>query len=185
MNFHPRRATGARAVTPQTLVQLTFDQCGGDRQAAATAVRRAAQTNAALHEHLLEVGARTVVGNLICSDRAKIFTGNPAADVTSPRLVMAHQHDTGHSRRVAGRAALEVRMLLSAPLSSGKRMGSATRADVMAEAALYEPQARDMWTKVNYFRLVATDMPDGKVVEQVFTNEQLTALLERARRIPA
>lgn len=181
MNFHSKHVSGARSVTPQTLIQLAFDEAGGDRQAAAKAIVDAARTSAVLTQHLIDLGARTAVGNLICSDRAKIFTGNASADVTRPRLVMAPQNDNAHRRRVAGRAALEVRMLLDAPLSTGKRMADATKADVLAEASVYAPQAADMMAKVNYFRLVAEKLPDGKTVEQVLTNEGLTALWAKSR----
>lgn len=184
MNFH-RRPTGAKAVTPQTLIQMTFDSCAGDRQAAALEVRDAARTNASLLDYLADVGARTVVGNLICSDRSKAFTGRPDADVTRP-LRMQRPDTTAHERRTRGRAGLEVRLLLDARLSNGKRMAEATGADINDEIAVYEPQARNMMAKVNYFRLVVARLPDGKVVGDVLDNAALTKMWAAAsEQIPA
>lgn len=183
MNFHARRPTGAKLITPQTLIQMTFDKCDGDRQKAARDVLQAAKTSEALTTHLMEAGARTVVGNLICSDRAKIYRADETADVTQP-LRMARPDTSAHQFRVSRRAGLELRMMLDAPLSSGKRMGDAIKQDVEAEVQVYEPQARDMMTKVNYFRAIAARLPDGKKVGEVLDNAALTALWEAAR-IPA
>lgn len=179
----PRRhATGARAASPQTLIQMAFDRCDGDRKEAAEAIIELAESNAALAEYLVALGARTAVGNLICSDRAKIYNDDPAADVTRPRMAPPSVESLEAARsRVRGRAARNVRMMLDARLSNGKRMAAAGHADLSNEIAVYEPQAHDMLSKVAYFRAIAAKLPKGKLVGDVFTNEALTAMFEAAR----
>lgn len=179
-----RRSTGAKPVSPQTLIQKAFDDADGDRQAAAAAIAEPLLNGNAMHDHIIAVGARTVIGNLICSDRNRAFTGRPDADVTKPRSFMQPPSAASmevHRRRLAGRAVAEVRMLLDSPLSSGKKLARANRTDLLAEANVYEPQARDMMAKVNFYRLVAEQVPNGKIVVDVLTNEALTAILAQAR----
>ena len=138
-----------------------------------------------MEDIVIVAAARTAVGNLICSDRSRIFTGNPEADVTRP-LRMQRPDTTAHMARVRGRAAMEVRLLLDARLSTGKRMGDATFADVAGEVAVYEPQARNMLAKVNYFKLVAASGKPAQVVADVLDNAALTRMWDAAgEQIPA
>lgn len=162
MNFHSKHPTGARSVSPQTLIQKAFDDADGDRQTAAKAVVAAAKTNSALTQHLVDLGARTAVGNLICSDRAKIFTGNASADVTRPRYAnMKPQDDRAHRQRVAGRVALELRML-DATLFGGKiKMMDATHEDLVESASKYSSQSKAMNAQAVYQTLVAARVPPG------------------------
>ncbi len=174
--------TPGKTASPQTLIQMAFDKCDGDRRAAAEAVIMAARGNVALAEHLIALGARTAVGNLICSDRAKIYNDDPAADVTRPRMVPPSVESLeAAAARVRGRAARNVRMMLDARLSNGKRMAVAGHQDLSHEIAVYEPQAHDMLAKVAYFRAIAAKLPKGRLVGDVFTNEALTAMFEAAR----
>lgn len=168
---------------PQTLIQMSFDAANGDRQKAAADIVSKSRSNTDLRDHLVRLGASAAVGNLVCSDRSKIFTGNAERDVTRPlrmRPPTVASLDAARAR-ARGRAGLEVRMLLDATLYGGKvRMCDASKEALLESAASYNGIARDAMTKTAYYRIVAERLPAGRLVGQVFSNEALTAILLEA-----
>ena len=113
------RSIGARALSPQAMVQNIYDDCKGDRHAAAAAVRDAARTNAVLLDYIADVGSKTVVGNLIRSDRKDAYQGTVGADVTRPRMPVPDTSE--HKARIAMRHEIEVRLLMESAKRASRR----------------------------------------------------------------
>lgn len=186
MNFHGKHVTGAKAVSPQVMIQMAFDDANGDSEKAASALIEQARFSEALKTHLIARGASTVVGELRRSDNARIFTGNDNADVTKPRVRMAEQSLTASPAvlRRAITASTGTLLLLNVVLPNGVRMANAKRGDIEDAVRTFEVQANDMSTKARYYKLVLMRLPDSKSVGQVFTDEALTKILGEAK-IPA
>lgn len=179
-----RRTTSGKAMSPQGLIQFIMDK-HKDKDAAIDAVVDAAEHNASLQEFLVRSGARNEVGARIRSDNQKIFTGNPNANVnpsaTSPlRMTETPLVNERHARRLNVRADSTLK-LLGVMLPNGVMMVNAKREDIRNAIDHYEPQAKDMWHKANYYKSVYRDMPDGKAVGEVFDDAALTALFNSTR----
>lgn len=175
--------TPGKTASPQTLIQMAFDEAGGDRQEAAQRVIAAAKTSMSLSEYLIALGARSAVGNLICSDRSKIYNDDPTANVMQPRMQPPRVEALNAARtRVMGRAARNVRMMLDATLYGGKkRMAEASKADILESAAAYEKSGTHDLALSKYQYMVAAQLQDGKLAGDCFTNETLTALFDQAK----
>lgn len=78
--------------------------------------------------------------------------------------------------RVAALAQSNADSLFDMRLSTGKRLGDATRADVGAEAAYYGTRAADMTAKAGFFRRIADRLADDRTVAQAFSAADLESL---------
>lgn len=78
--------------------------------------------------------------------------------------------------RVAALAQSNADSLFDMRLSSGKRLGDATRADVGAEATYYGTRAADMTAKAGFFRRIADRLTEDATVAQAFSAADLDAL---------
>lgn len=164
-------------ISPQTLIQMAFDDAKGDRQVAAKELVRRAESNADLRDHLVIAGASAVVGNLVCTDRKRILSNNPEATVLRmPQPANANAH-----RERVGRAAIRnVRMMLDMTLYGGKKkLREANHADLLESAASFEAQGAQMLRQTAFQRMVASLLPAGKLVGQAFDNERLSALYDQ------
>lgn len=175
-----RHVTGAKAVSPQTMIQMIRDSATS-KEAAVASLIAAANANTALHDYLIAKGASAAIGELIRNDNAKIFRDTPEATVAGPRLVMpeAPMVSGAHKRRL--RATAATLQLMAITLPNGVRMADASRDDIANAIANYEPQAFDMLHKAAYYRAVLYRLPEGKRVAEVFDDAGLTALYESAR----
>ncbi|MFC0245780.1 hypothetical protein ACFOLL_12815 [Falsochrobactrum ovis] len=177
-----KRKTGGKSMAPRDLIAFTFDRAGKRKDEAVRAVIDAAEHNAALAEFLISEGARSAVGQLIRSDNAKIFNDDPNADISKPRaLINPPPLISPAQKRRLERAANSVLRLLEAVLPNGTLMADAKRPDIEHAIGVYEPQARDMWQKANFYKTVLRELPAGKCVADTFDNEKLTALYNAAR----
>lgn len=190
MNMHigtpeqPRRrprTTGAKSATPQALIQMAVDR-HNEKTSAVEALVELAEGNASLRNHLIQLGAKAAVGERIRSDNAKIFQDCPDANVAAPRpLVMKEPKlvSSAHRARIIKTAA--TLQLMAVTLPNGVRMANARKADIENAVAVYQPQAQDMLHKAAYYRAVAAKLPEGKRVEEVFSNDSLTSIYEQTR----
>ncbi|WP_024898844.1 hypothetical protein [Brucella rhizosphaerae] len=182
-----RRSTGGKNMAPRDLIAYTFDQSGKRKEDAVQAVIEAAEHNAALAEFLISEGAKSAIGILIRSDNAKIFNVDINADVSKPRTFHAHMAQppliSPSQKRRLERAATSVLLLLEAVLPNGTLLADAKRSDIEHAIGVYEPQARDMWHKANFYKTVLRDLPAGKSVADEFDNEALTALYNATRAV--
>lgn len=179
-----RRLTGGKNMAPRDLIAYTFDKAGKRKDDAVRAVIDAAEHNAALAEYLIQEGAKSAVGILIRSDNAKIFNDDIQSDVSKPRVQMqqAPLVSPAQKRRLE-RAATSVLRLLEAVLPNGTLMADAKRPDIEHAIGVYEPQARDMWQKANFYKTVLRELPAGKAVSDEFDNAALTALYNASRAV--
>lgn len=190
MNMHigtpeqPRRscrAKGAKSATPQSLIQMAVDR-HNEKTSAVDALVELAEGNTSLRNHLIQLGAKAAVGERIRSDNAKIFQDCPDANVAAPRpLVMKEPQlvSSAHRARIIKTAA--TLQLMAVTLPNGVRMANARKADIENAVAVYQPQAQDMLHKAAYYRAVASKLPDGKRVDEVFNNDTLTLIYEQTR----
>ncbi len=179
--------TPGRVVSPRDHVTLIFDQTGKRKDVAIAALIDAAEHSAALSEFLIQEGAKAVIGEQIRSDNAKIFRDDIEATVRPTTASRSILKDPGmvskaHQKRLKDRASSVLR-LLDAQLPNGTLMTDAKSADIEHAISVYEPQARNMWQKANYFKTVLRDLPQGKTVGEVFDDEALTALYRTAAAV--
>lgn len=175
------RAKGAKSATPQALIQMAVDR-HSEKTSAVDALVELAEGNASLRNHLIQLGAKAAVGERIRSDNAKIFQDCPDTNVAAPRpLVMKEPQlvSSAHRTRIIKTAA--TLQLMAVTLPNGVRMANARKADIENAVAVYQPQAQDMLHKAAYYRAVAAKLPDGKRVDEVFTNDILTSIFEQTR----
>lgn len=183
------RTTGAKPVSVQTVIQMIFDEADTKEEAAVDLVI-AADTNQTLRNYLITVGAKTVVGNLIRSDNAKIFNDDPQADVTKPRYTqptyaepfagqeppLVSEAHKGRQRRVA--KTLE---LLAVRLPNGTLLRDARQSDLEDAANRYGTQAKDMLHKSTFYSTLCRELPKGKKVGDVMDNVVLTSIWEQTK----
>jgi hypothetical protein len=181
-----RRATGAKNIAPQTIVQMKYDETGGNKDAATAALIDLSSTNSTLREFLIAKGARAAVGEIQRSDNANIYQEARRQTASTPPLKLARPADPGAAqRRALGADRRNIGILFQAVLPNGTRMADANWDDLQNAIQHYEPQARDMTIKVNYFKLVQGALPNKKkTCVEVFEHDDLRRLLKQAE-IPA
>lgn len=74
------------------------------------------------------------------------------------------------------------RGFLDRPLMSGKRLGDATRADLLADAQRYEQYAEGNAREARFLFAVADKVKDGQSVRDVLDEDKLRKLHERAQK---
>lgn len=189
MNMHidtpeqPRRrsrTTGAKSATPQALIQMAVDR-HSEKTSAVEALIEAAESNTSLRNHLIQLGAKAAVGERIRNDNAKIFQDCPDANVAARPLVMKEPQlvSSAHRTRIIKTAA--TLQLMAVRLPNDVRMCDAKKADIEHAISVFAPQAQDMLHKAAYYRAVAAKLPEGKCVDEVFTNDSLTSIFEQTR----
>ncbi len=190
MNMHigtpeqPRRrprTTGAKSATPQALIQMAVDR-HSKKTGAVEALIELAESNAMLRNHLVQLGAKAAVGVRCRSDNASFFQDRPDANVAAPRpLVMKEPQlvSSAHRARIIKTAA--TLQLMAVRLPNDVRMCDAKKSDIEHAVSVFAPQAQDMLHKAAYYRAVAAKLPDGKRVDEVFTNDTLTSIYEQTR----
>jgi len=185
-----RSKTGAKPVSPQTIIQMIFDEAGTKEEAAVDLVI-AADTNPTLRNYLITVGAKTVVGNLIRSDNAKIFNEDPQADVTRSRSAQPTYGEPAFAGKEAplvseAHKSRQVRVaktleLLAVRLPNGTMLGNARHADLEDAANRYGTQAKDMLHKSTFYSTLLRELPKGKKVGEVMDNVVLTSIFEQTK----
>ncbi len=100
------------------------------------------------------------------------------------RAVWSTIQPTSEERRaqVAALAAGVAYTLHDFPLPGGKRLGDATREEVVAAAELFGRQARDMAWKSRWLAHVAQSLPPGRKVSEVLSAERLEELRQEVQR---
>lgn len=167
------------AASPQAIAQMALDRAKGDKEAAINSLIEAAASNATLRVFLVGKGARAAIGELVRTDNARIFTGNPTADVTRARMVEPPLVGSAHRERLMRTA--KTLSLLSITLPNGVLLANAKRSDVQSAIDHYEPQARDMLHKAEFYKHVLQRLPTDKTVAEVMDDKSLTSLYEATR----
>ena len=81
-----------------------------------------------------------------------------------------------------GQRLMGMRNLLAFPLTGGKRVGDATRPELIEQGKLYKMMASSNAQRDRWFSLVAAALPDDrKLVSDVFDNEQLNELWRQSQ----
>lgn len=110
-----------------------------------------------------------------------------SAVVTAERSAILRQAEIRAANRPAAVAALArgmARSIFDFPLAGGRRLGDATRDEVIEQANLYAAFAADQQRKANWLRAVASEFDPaaahaGARVRDVMTERQVEALLGR------
>lgn len=166
-----------KTASAQTLIQMTVDK-EPDKIKAANALVDLAATNGTLREYLIQLGAKTAVGDRIRSDNAKIFNGgdHPGFGSAAQRSAIHEPPivSLAHKRRITRLAP--TLQLMSLRLPNGTIMAFAKRADVESAAQHHRTQASTMMHRYAFFQTVLQRLPDGKIVKDVFDESSLTAI---------
>jgi len=152
---------------------IALANAGGDVSAATTAlVTRAMTDSAFLREHFdyaIRAACYSAVASCVRQQR---------------RAVWSTIQPTTEERRaqIAALAAGVMRTLHDFPLPGGKRLGDATREEVVAAAEFFGRQARDMAWKSRWLAHVAQALPPGRKVSEVISAERLEELRQEVQR---
>ena len=153
--------------------KAALNEAGGNvRQATDILVARAIEDREFLQQHFHEVIRRA------CYDAV-------AACVRQERRAVwvMPQPTTEQRRRQIVSMAEGVRQTLhDFPLPGGKRLGDATREEVIEAAEFFGKQARDMAWKSRWLAHVAQSVPPGRKVADVLTPERLEELRQEVSR---
>lgn len=180
-----KHVTGAKGMNPQTRIQMIYD-AEPTKEAAVAKLAAPFYNGDALHDLLILKGAQTVMSSCRHSDNAKIFRGDPSADVTQPRSWASTERlrvadvpiiSLKHKARI--KRTVEVLQLLAVVLPNGTKMANAKRADLEDAANRMGAQGRDMLHKATFYRAVMTKLPAGKVVEDVFDDMALSVMFKQ------
>jgi hypothetical protein len=175
-----QHVTLAKPESPLGTAQRVFDKCGNDKAKATEELIRLATTNKTLARDLIQRGAERIVDDVIRGHNKHIYSGSPVGSTASV-FTATSEAITAAQMRARGSSARQARMLLDVILPNRVVMRDATRDDIAATVAFYEPQARDMMQKVAYYRAVYSGLVGKKTVGETFDNATLTKLLENAR----
>ena len=159
----------------QTLNQIAtqcLDEAEGDWQAAATAMRAEIDSDEVLSAELLRPLISGAIWDLIRHaahrDRKKCLQPDAGEDNTDGLKAMAR------------------RTLLDFQLRDGKRLGDATRPDVIQAADWYGVLARTNGINATWLSAIVKKLPDDeKLVSDVLTEEQARKLRTRAEKSSA
>lgn len=183
------RATGARSLSVQSIIQMVFDKSEGRHEAADELVVLA-ENNSELRAHLVALGSKAAVATLIANDRARITRDDPDADVTQHRVFRPSQAEPfagkeapivseAHATRI--RRTVKTLNLLAFPLPNGKTLANARHSDLEEAARGYGTQAKDMLHKSTFFSALCRDLPNGKKVGDAMDNVVLTNIWEQTK----
>lgn len=175
MNQH---VTGARAEKHTNTAQRIFDRWGVDEVKTIAQFIAEADKNTAFKAELLQRGARDLFNQMIRSHNSTIYSGRP---IVAPIVSATPAALQRAQIRAQGASARQVRMLLDTYLPNRVMMRDAKRSDIQDAIDTYEPQARDMAQKVEYFRKVLAGLKGDQTVGEVYDDRALTKILESAR----
>lgn len=86
-----------------------------------------------------------------------------------------------HRSRIEALARGTVSSLMDLPLPSGKPLGDAYHDELVATSLFYTRQSNNMRVKGRFFALVAKRTPEGKIVRQVLSLDDLESLKREAQ----
>lgn len=133
-------------------------------EAMLAAVRKSRRLRDALTEPLLETACYAAITAQCRKQRSRIWTP-------------PNYSEAGNGDRVIALA----RTLLDFPLPGGRRLGDATRAEVVDAARFYTSHAEDMAHKARWLARVAEAVPDGQRVADALDEARLARLQEDSR----
>lgn len=87
-----------------------------------------------------------------------------------------------YSREMQRRLQQSVVGFFSWPMMNGSRLADATKELLETDAARYQANAEGNARNASFLRAVAAKVGEGQKVKDVFSEEQLTKLMEKAKR---
>lgn len=157
--------------------KAALDDAKGDLSGAAKmmeqAVRASSSLRTAVTDPLIAQACYDAVRRQIKWARREAWTGTKhRGSQSTPEVIQAQQSRVVH---------LAAGTLAMFPLPGGKRLGEATREEIVAAADFYGRQASDMGAKARWLRLIGQSLPDGKRVSDVLTDKRLRELQAEAQ----
>lgn len=170
----PSEKTGPELVAEAA--RRAFDDANGDVREAARmlelAVRMDTPLRIALTDPLLSGACWNAVRGQVRETRRAIWAA-PKMPTAAQATALKEQ-----SSRVVHLATGTLKMF---PLPGGKRLGQATREEIVAASEFYARQAGDMSHKARWLQLVGQSVPAGRTVAEALTDERLAELQSEAR----
>ena len=181
MNAQAKHVTGAKAMTPQAIVQTELDKAGpGNLAAAQASLEGMASAIPAFGAYIITLGVTAAIGEVIRSDNAKIYSGRPDAGISTWRPNTAGIEAA--RQRAQGAGVRNMGALLRATLPNRVVVADATRADLLDAITRLERPGANMMRKAQYFKSMLARLPDGKRCGEVFTQSELERLFKASER---
>lgn len=150
-------------------VKQAFDASGGDVVRASQMLAEMATQNQELYLLLTESYLKQA-----CYDSVRKHCQSVRARIWNA----PNYEQSGKNSKV--RALRHANMLMDLPLPNGKRIGDATKADLLDAADAYNKQASKMTAEAAWWRMIATRINGKQMVKNVLTEKHLRALKEKA-----
>lgn len=180
---HVQYKTRGKAETPRNTAKRLFDANKRDKARTVRQLVNLADNQTGLREFLIKLGATTLVGEVVVSDR-KAALGRCEEETTTPFTIIS-QDDVAAIARARGAATMRnrKRALMDFPLTTcgNKLLRHATADEITESAASYRASANNASFHDRWLSAVAAKLPKGKTVEDVFTEKGLQRIQDQCR----
>lgn len=179
-----KHVTAARIEPLSRRAQRMLDDNKGDKARTIRQLVNLAENQPALRAALIKLGATSLVGNLICRERAALVRGVEAEQVrfttggtvVTPPNMSFRQAEM--RRAVARKNVVRAWLNFRLPTQGNKQLGKANAKEVGEAAEQYRRQSGDMQHKAAWMDAIRAKLPRGKTVAEVLDDGALDALYE-------
>lgn len=188
MNMHVNFPTRGKIEPATRRAQRILDANKGDKAKTIKELVALAETQKTLRDTLIKLGATSLVGGLICKERAALvrgvdpeqihFTGTAAGTVVVPPVMTFKQAEM--RRAIARKNVVRAWLSFRLPIKGNKKLGNANATDLAAGAEAYQRQSGDMEHKAAWLSAIREKLPRGKTVADVLDDRALDALYNSA-----
>jgi hypothetical protein len=183
----PKYATRGKIEPASRRAQRMLDENKGDKARTIRQLVNLADNQASLRDTLIRLGAASLVGNLICRERAALVRGvdteqvsfTTAGTVVVPPVMTFKQAEM--RRAVARKNVVRAWLNFRLPTEGNKRLGEANGKDLLDSAEAYRRQSGDMQHKAVWFDAIRAKLPKGATVSDVLDDGVLDSLYEESR----
>lgn len=166
--------------TPRNLAKRLFDKNERNKEKTVTDLTARADKQKSLRDYLIRLGATTLVGEVVGSDRREAlgrlaveYDVSPTKGVVPPTRSFEQAEAR---RRVRGSIIGTALLNFPLPTPGNKLLRNANAEEVYEAAMHYRGSATNALRHASWLSAVAAKLPKGKVVSDVFDNRKLNAL---------
>lgn len=184
MSAQVKYATRAKIEPISRRAQRMLDENKGDKARTIRQLINLADNQATLRSELIKLGATSLVGGLICKERAALVRGvdaeqvrfTTAGTVVTPPVMTFKQAEM--RRAIARKNVVRAWLTFRLPTKGNKQLGKANGKEVGEAAEQYRRQSGDMQHKAAWMDAIREKLPRGKTVAEVLDDGALDALYE-------
>lgn len=158
------------------VIEAALDNAQGLVQQAADEVYDKVTNNDVLYRQLMDPLVKQACYDAVRgyqhNERSAIFAASPQPQTRSPEEQRAAVEALAEGTR---------KSLLNLPLPSGKRLGDATKAEVLEAARFYTNQGTSMLQRALFFNKIADKLNRNQIVRNVLDESELDTMYGRVK----